>query len=155
MIVTSTDKIDTLTRVGYIRVLPNISPNPTNGKIKLAFGNKIPDDYSIRVFDATGRETGYWNIEKGENYLNIDLRPKIQGIYFLNPITIQKGRENMMDELARLIVQALERMSWASVEVKKKQLALALSGDFGPDLCDDMLHVAARVRWEKLDERED
>ena len=84
LIVTSTDKIDTLTRVGYIRVLPNISPNPTNGKIKLAFGNKIPDDYSIRVFDATGRETGYWNIEKGENYLNIDLRPKIQGIYFIN-----------------------------------------------------------------------
>ncbi len=61
----------------------------------------------------------------------------------------------MMNELAKLIVEALERMSWASLEDKKKQLALALSGDFGPDLCDDMLHVASRVRWEKLDERED
>ena len=55
-----------------------------------------------------------------------------------------------MDELARLIVQALERMPWASVEVKKKQLAQALSGDHGPDLCDDMLYVASRVRWERV-----
>lgn len=84
LIVSSTDKIDTLTRIGYIKVLPNISPNPTNGKIKLAFGNKIPDDYSIRVFDALGREIGYRGIEKGDNYLNIYLYPKSQGIFFIN-----------------------------------------------------------------------
>ncbi len=84
LIVSTTEKIDTLTRVDYIKVLPNISPNPTNGKIKLAFGQTIPDNYSIRVFDALGRETGYRDIEKGDNYLNIHLIPKIQGIYFIN-----------------------------------------------------------------------
>ena len=84
LIVSSTEKSDTLLRKGYIKVLPNISPNPSNGKIKLAFGSTIPDDFSIRIFDAIGRETGYRNMEKGENYLNIDMGSKIQGTYFVN-----------------------------------------------------------------------
>lgn len=84
LIVSSAEKSDTLLRIGYIKVLPNVSPNPSNGKINLAFGNTIPDDYSIRIFDAIGRETGYRNVEKGENYLNIDLGSRIQGIYFVN-----------------------------------------------------------------------
>ncbi len=84
LIVSTTEKTDTLTRIDYIKVLPNISPNPSNGKIKLDFGSVIPDDFSIRVFDALGNETGYRGLEKGDNYLDIYLKTRSQGIFFVN-----------------------------------------------------------------------
>ena len=53
-------------------------------KIKLDFGSVIPDDFSIRVFDALGNETGYRGLEKGDNYLDIYLKTRSQGIFFVN-----------------------------------------------------------------------
>lgn len=83
LIVSSANKADTLIRKDYIKVLPNISPNPSNGRIKLAFGNAIPDDISIRIFNTLGRETIYQVIEKSDNCLIIEILPETQGLYFI------------------------------------------------------------------------
>lgn len=83
LIVSSADGADTLIRKDYITVLPSLSPNPSNGNVKIVFGDKAPDEITIRVFDLLGRETGYRKIEKIDNYLNIDLGSKEQGLYFI------------------------------------------------------------------------
>ncbi len=85
LVISSADGIDTLTRKDFIKVLPNLSPNPCNGTVELAFGDTIPDDIidKIRIFDAIGRETGFRGIERVENHLIIDMASKTQGIYYL------------------------------------------------------------------------
>lgn len=83
LVVSSADGADTLVRKDYITVLPNLSPNPSNGKVKIVFGDKVPDEITIRIFDLLGRETGYRKIEKIDNYLNIDLGSPEQGLYFI------------------------------------------------------------------------
>lgn len=85
LIVSSADGIDTLLVKNYIQVLPNISPNPTDGKIKLAFGNTLPPDIEnkIRVTNAIGQETSYRIIEKSDNYLIIEITPNGNGLYLI------------------------------------------------------------------------
>ncbi len=83
LIISSADGVDTLIRTDYIKVLPNISPNPCNGIVTLAFGSSIPDDISIRAFDAIGRETVFRIAEKNDNYLILEMINKTRGIYFI------------------------------------------------------------------------
>jgi len=85
LIVTAADGVDTLFTKNYIQVLPNISPNPTDGKIKLAFGNTLPDDIEnkIRVSNSIGQETGFRIIEKNNNYLIIEITPNGNGLYLI------------------------------------------------------------------------
>ena len=83
LIISSSDGVDTLIRTDYIKVLPNISPNPCNGIVTLAFGNSIPDDISIRAFDAVGRETVFRVTEENDNYLVLEMINKTRGIYFI------------------------------------------------------------------------
>ncbi|NQU34535.1 MAG: PKD domain-containing protein, partial [Bacteroidetes bacterium] len=83
LIVSTANGSDTLISKDYIKVLPNISPNPSKGKIKLAFGGDIPKDYSIRVFNSIGQETGYIIDEIATNYLIIDLFPNKKGAYLI------------------------------------------------------------------------
>ena len=85
LIVSSDEVIDTLTRKYFIKVLPNLFPNPCNGKVKLVFGDTIPDNIidKIRIFDAIGRETGFRGIERIEDHLVIDMASKIQGVYYI------------------------------------------------------------------------
>ncbi len=86
LIVKSAESIDTLTRVNYIKVLPNISPNPSNGIIKLAFGGTIPADIlnSIRIFNVIGQEISYRLVEKSGNYIMIEILPTTHGLFFVN-----------------------------------------------------------------------
>ena len=83
LIISSADGVDTLTRMDYIKVLPNISPNPCNGKVTLAFGSSIPDDISIRAYDVIGRETVFRVTEENDNYLILEMINKTRGIYFI------------------------------------------------------------------------
>jgi len=85
LIVTASDGVDTLFAKNYIQVLPNISPNPTDGYIKLAFGSALPNDIesSIRVSNAIGQETGFRIIEKSNNYLIIEIEPKCIGLHLI------------------------------------------------------------------------
>ena len=83
LIVSSANGSDTLTSNDYITVLPNISPNPSKGKIKLAFGSKIPSDYAIRIFNTMGQETNYIIDEISDNYLIIDIFPNKKGTYLI------------------------------------------------------------------------
>lgn len=83
LIVSSADGTDTLIRNNYVEVLPNISPNPCNGKVTLAFGKLKPDDITIKAFDAIGRETEFRIAEETDNYLVLDMVNKTRGIYFI------------------------------------------------------------------------
>jgi len=83
LIVSSADGIDSLIRKDYVKVLPNISPNPSNGKVKLVFGNAIPDDITIRIFNYSGKETVFREVERSDNCLIIEILPKTQGLYFI------------------------------------------------------------------------
>jgi len=83
LIISSADGVDTLIRTDYLKVLPNISPNPCNGLVTLAFGNSIPEDISIRIFDAIGRETEVRIAEENEDYLILEMINKTRGIYFI------------------------------------------------------------------------
>lgn len=90
LIVSSAAAIDTIIAKDYIQVLPSISPNPSpNGQIKIAFGSTLPEDVinSIRIFNATGKETGYRIIEKSDNYLVIEITSKAQGLYLIKVST--------------------------------------------------------------------
>ena len=85
LIVSTASKTDTLFARDYIQVLPSISPNPCDGKVKLAFGGALPDniDSKIRVFNAIGNESTFRILEKGYNYLWLDIFPRTQGVYLI------------------------------------------------------------------------
>ncbi len=83
-IVNSGDGSDTLTAIGYIKVLPSISPNPSKGIIKLAFGGEVPENYTIRIFNSVGQEMGYRISEADENSLSIDIYPNKKGAYLVS-----------------------------------------------------------------------
>lgn len=82
LIATSGNDTDTLFAMDYIKVMPNIFPNPSNGKVKLSFGGNLPKDYKIRAFNSLGKEIGF-NIIDNESYLLIDLKTKIDGVYLI------------------------------------------------------------------------
>ncbi len=89
LIVSSSNGTDTLIAKDYIKVLPNISPNPTKRKVKIAFGGAIPKDYSIRVFNSMGKETEYSIDTIENNYLIIDLFPNKKGTYLIKLTSTQ------------------------------------------------------------------
>ncbi|MBC8321771.1 MAG: PKD domain-containing protein [Bacteroidetes bacterium] len=88
LIVSATDKVDTLVRNDYIKVLPNISPNPSDGKVKISFGEWITDDIdyildNTRIFNSIGKEVGFRKLADGDNYAIIEIIPTKQGLYFI------------------------------------------------------------------------
>jgi len=86
LIVSTAEDSDTLLVKNYIKVLPSISPNPSNGKIKLAFGKTIPDDIlgNLRIFNAMGKEINYYVIEETDNCLILELSTKVHGLYLID-----------------------------------------------------------------------
>lgn len=84
LIVTSAEGSDTLIRKDYIKVIPNLSPNPSDGMVKLTFGDSIPEDISIRIFNSIGQETKYQKIQETNNCVIIEILPKTRGLYFIN-----------------------------------------------------------------------
>jgi len=86
LIVSTAEDSDTLLVNNYIKVLPSISPNPSNGKIKLAFGETMPDDIfeNIRIFNAMGKEINYYVIKKTDNCVILELSTKVQGLYLVD-----------------------------------------------------------------------
>lgn len=83
LIATSSNNADTTTINNYIKVLPRLSPNPTSGEVKIAFGNTIPSEYTMRVFNILGQEINYKLIEKGENYLRLVMEPFMSGVHII------------------------------------------------------------------------
>ncbi len=67
---------DTLLRKGYVRVTPNLYPNPANEKITLDFGRRQVEYIEVEVFDMQGRiarkytnsaaSSGIWTISVGD-----------------------------------------------------------------------------------------
>ena len=84
LIVSSADASDTLIAENYIKVLPNLSPNPSKGKVRLSFGGSVPNGYSIRVFNVYGQETAFKIDESGDNYIIIDLMPVSDGNHIIS-----------------------------------------------------------------------
>jgi len=88
LVVHSANSIDSLIRKNYIRVLPNITPNPsTTGKFKIIFGSQVPEDLDIKVTDISGRNVRYYvsPVTKSSFELNLSTIPS--GVYLVKIIT--------------------------------------------------------------------
>lgn len=83
LIVSSSKDSDTLIAPNYIKVVPNIFPNPSDGLFKLVFGKEIPDSYSLRIFGLDGKEVRFMIKEKGTNYLVINMNYSEAGYYLV------------------------------------------------------------------------
>ncbi len=83
LIVSSPEGSDTLIIPDYIRVVPNISPNPSDGLFRLAFGKEIPDSYSLRIFGLNGKEVSFKIKEEGTSYLMINMNYLEAGCYLI------------------------------------------------------------------------
>ena len=83
LIVSSADGSDTLIGKDYIRVLPNISPNPSMGKVKIAFGGEVPEDYQIIVFNSMGQKVKYMIDEISDDFIIVNLFPNRKGTYLV------------------------------------------------------------------------
>lgn len=85
LIVKSAEAMDSLYIPNLITVLPNIAPNPTsNGEFKISFGGEIPDDYSLNIYDSSGRLVSFSISETGVDYLQINVAHKRSGVYIVN-----------------------------------------------------------------------
>ena len=88
LVVRSTNSVDSLIRKNYIRVLPNIIPNPsTTGKFKIIFGSKVPDDLDIQVTDLSGRGVRFYVSPGTKSSLQLDLSTSSPGVYLVKIIT--------------------------------------------------------------------
>lgn len=83
LIVSSSDGSDTLISTDYIKVIPSISPVPSDGTVKFAFGNEIPEDLVISGFDSEGKEVSVSITNTGDNYIIINLVTESTGFYFV------------------------------------------------------------------------
>ncbi|MCK4569022.1 MAG: trypsin-like serine protease [Bacteroidales bacterium] len=55
LIIGTTDRADTLLRKSYIRVTPNLYPNPANEYVIMDFGRRQLEFIEVEVFDLTGQ----------------------------------------------------------------------------------------------------
>lgn len=83
LVIASGAATDTLLAENYIKVMPNIFPNPSNGTVKLAFGGALPANYEVRIFNSLGQEIGFNIYEEADNYLLIDMQSRIDGMYLV------------------------------------------------------------------------
>lgn len=83
LIVLSTDGSDTLTSKNYIKVIPSVSPVPSDGTVRFAFGNEIPENIVISGFDNEGKEVPITVTYTGDNYIIINLVTESIGLYFI------------------------------------------------------------------------
>jgi len=84
LVIKSQDDSDSLAIKNYVRVLPNLYPNPSiDGKFHIIFGQTVPDDLEIAVYSIDGRILQYVLKQSTENSITIDLGEHPQGIYLI------------------------------------------------------------------------
>ncbi|MCF6341297.1 MAG: T9SS type A sorting domain-containing protein, partial [Bacteroidales bacterium] len=79
----------------YIRVTPDIYPNPSTGKFNISFGKEgaIPETLQVYAFDITGREINFVALEdENSGGIIIDLGTQRRGMYLLKIITDGKAQ---------------------------------------------------------------
>lgn len=78
----NTESINELIDVASI----NLYPNPSSGMTSLIFSSKKNDKMNISLLSIEGKTIYYkgYNLQKGENKINIDASPLEKGIYFIN-----------------------------------------------------------------------
>jgi hypothetical protein len=83
LIVYSNTDSDTLERQNYINVMPLLSPNPGNGYFTISFGDIVPEDIEVRVFDLFGNEVDFKLNHINENQLQVDISNCRVGMYII------------------------------------------------------------------------
>jgi len=82
--VKSGGKIDSLLIKNYVRVLPNLYPNPSkDGTFKLVFGQNVPNDVEIFVYNEMGQTVQFKAHKSNENIITLNLNELPQGIYLI------------------------------------------------------------------------
>jgi len=76
--------IDSLVIKNYVRVLPNIYPNPSkNGVFYLVFGKAVPDDIEITIYNSIGQTVQFKAQASNGNIMAVDLSGLPQGMYLI------------------------------------------------------------------------
>ncbi len=84
LIVRSSNGADSLIRENYVKVLPDLSPNPSlDGIYKLSFGKEAPDNVEVEVYDMNGRQISPVFLRKKNDGLYINLSTHASGIYLI------------------------------------------------------------------------
>jgi len=84
LIASSSNGADSLIREDYIRVLPGLSPNPSNkGIYKLSFGKDVPEDINVEIFDFSGRQISPVFLKKKNDGFYINLSTHAAGMYLI------------------------------------------------------------------------
>ncbi len=90
---------DTLVRKDYIRVSPNIYPNPAHDHVVIDFGRRQLEFIEVQVFDIMGRLVReYASIEETTGIYKISLDNVNSGTYIL------RVKTNIMEDKLRLVV---------------------------------------------------
>jgi PKD repeat protein len=82
LIVSNQTTSDTLLLEDYISVKPFVYPNPSTGNFSLHFGNEIPVETTIQLFDCIGREIVIQHEIDG-NVMWINTKPIQAGLYII------------------------------------------------------------------------
>lgn len=82
LIVSNQTTSDTLLLKDYISVKPFVYPNPSTGNFSLHFGNEIPANTTIQLFDNMGREIAIQQEIDG-NVIWVSIKPLNAGLYIL------------------------------------------------------------------------
>lgn len=90
---------DTLVRRNYIRVTPNLYPNPANEYVTIDFGNRQVNYIEVEVFDVWGRMAGkYVNTSSTTGIWTLDIGDLQVGTYLLRITT-----NIMVDQLPLMV----------------------------------------------------
>ncbi len=85
LVVSNGIETDTLLKKDYIRVLPSVYPNPSDGVYTIDFGKNVPEIVSVEVFDVVGRSVPF-TASQQNHQLILKVESIRNGIFFVKYI---------------------------------------------------------------------
>ncbi|MNJ97475.1 Thermophilic serine proteinase precursor [compost metagenome] len=77
-----------------------VYPNPANTKLDIEYVTEISGNYTITLMDVTSRIVKEIVLDKNQEYLEMDLKEQVEGVYFVNLF-----RDGTLIENKKIIIQ--------------------------------------------------